>query len=128
MHIAGKQHHVSDVDDLRAIYGRVADLQRWYLVIDPIVHPAQVSLDTSFSVEGERTFLQRAHRAGWVPLPIPRSSTRSKTLAGGHPDRPDDGRHVEADLAEPVNSHDTGSGGFRHPATSRSTSDVGITS
>lgn len=56
-------------DDLRAIYGRVADLQRWYLVIDPIVHPAQVTLVTSFSVEGERTFLQRAHRAGWMPLP-----------------------------------------------------------
>ena len=56
-------------DDLRAIYGRVADLQRWYLVIDPIVHPAQVSLVTSFSVEGERTFLKRAHRAGWMPLP-----------------------------------------------------------
>lgn len=56
-------------DDLRWIYGRVADLQRWYLVIDPIANPAQVSLVTSFSVEGERTFMQRAHRAGWMPLP-----------------------------------------------------------
>ena len=56
-------------DDLRWIYGRVADLQHWYLVIDPIVHPAQVTLVTSFSVEGERTFMQRAHRAGWMPLP-----------------------------------------------------------
>ncbi len=56
-------------DDLRATYGRVADLQRWYLVIDPIVHPARVTLVTSFSVEGERTFMQRAYRAGWMPLP-----------------------------------------------------------
>lgn len=56
-------------DDLRWVYGRFADLQRWYLVIDPIARPAQVTLVTSFSVEGERTFLQRAHRAGWMPLP-----------------------------------------------------------
>lgn len=56
-------------DDLRAIYGRVPDLQRWYLVISPLAHPAQVTLVTSFHADGQRTFMQRALRAGWMPLP-----------------------------------------------------------
>lgn len=56
-------------DDLRAFYGRVPDLQRWYLVINPLVHPAQVTLVTSFHADGQRTFMQRALRAGWLPLP-----------------------------------------------------------
>lgn len=59
-------------DDLRAYYGRVADLQRWYLVIDPVAAPCEVRLVTAFTVEGLRTFMQRAHRAGWLPLPADR--------------------------------------------------------
>jgi hypothetical protein len=56
-------------DDLRWFYGSVADLQRWYLVIEPIVHPARVTLVTAFNTDDGRTFMQRAHRAGWMPLP-----------------------------------------------------------
>jgi len=56
-------------DDLRTIFGRVADLQRWYLVIDPAPHPGEVTLITAFTTNGERTFFARAHRAGWEPIP-----------------------------------------------------------
>ena len=56
-------------DDLRTIFGRVADLQRWYLVINPVPHPGEVTLITAFTTDGERKFLARAHRAGWAPLP-----------------------------------------------------------
>jgi hypothetical protein len=56
-------------DDLRWRYGSHDDLPRWYLVIDPIAHPAQVTLVMAFTTDGERTFTQRSHRAGWMPLP-----------------------------------------------------------
>ncbi len=56
-------------DDLRMRYGSHHDLQRWYLVIDPVADPCEARLVTAFTVEGLRTFMQRAHRAGWMPLP-----------------------------------------------------------
>ena len=56
-------------DDLRLRYGSHDDLQCWYLVIAPVASPCEVRLITAFTVEGERTFSIRAHKAGWMPLP-----------------------------------------------------------
>ena len=56
-------------DDLRMYYGRVPDLQRWYLVVDPIPHPAEATLITAFNADGERAFFARAQRAGWARIP-----------------------------------------------------------
>jgi hypothetical protein len=56
-------------DDVRTMFGRVADLQRWYLVINPVPHPSEVTLITALTTDGERKFFRRAHRDGWAPMP-----------------------------------------------------------
>ncbi len=55
--------------NLRLRYGSHDDLQRWYLVIDPVADPCEVRLFTAFTVDGLRTFAVRAQRAGWAPIP-----------------------------------------------------------
>jgi hypothetical protein len=55
-------------DHLRLRLGTHEDLPRWYLVIDPVPNPCQVTLLTAFTVEGERQFFARAHRAGWASI------------------------------------------------------------
>jgi hypothetical protein len=42
--------------DLRAFYGRTYELQRWYLVINLVSCPAEVTLVTALNVDGERKF------------------------------------------------------------------------
>lgn len=55
-------------DDLRTHFGRVADLQRWYLLIDLAPGSADVRLIAGRTVEGRREFFACQRDTEWEPV------------------------------------------------------------
>ncbi len=56
------------VDDLRTVYGRVPDLQRWYLSIDLTAGARDTLLVTTLAVDGQRAFFACSQNSGWARI------------------------------------------------------------
>ena len=56
-------------DDLRTIYGRVPDLQRWYLSIALTSGSRDVLLVTAMTLNGLRAFFACSTTSSWVRMP-----------------------------------------------------------